>query len=532
MRPFTREWHWDLIGLNLGLLLIAALIASETRARYVNALERHPAWESTKRTLGTRLIGANRFVTTFQPMTRNRLNLGAWFGFQEVLFKREVDLSELRARVAVEPEGYVNVLYDVRAGGFSGVRVSNRADLPSIHFHATPEGRFLTQAKLAAPSLTPNRVHEVTLAFRRDSVAVLVDARTAGVFAREPGAQRIGFRGGHRWSWVYDVTLRQTDGGVIRESFANRENLLRRTVLVFASLTAVVGGIAAASVRALRVPTRSAGLAMVMASTVLVVASASALAYKYFAPVRYAIPDEERIRTQERQMVAMNRENIPQLLTQYAGGTGDPYRILFLGASQTFGAGASSRDVVWVRQLERLLNADSTLPRIECVNGALSALTSVEVLQVARQLIAIRPKAVVVNLANNDLDTTRYRAHIDSTLALFGAERIPVVLLQEANSPERRPTDSQHGDLLVKHRILAELGRARAVPVVDMHHYLAERNATGFLWWDFVHLTDYGQTLLAEKLYDELPVLLGMRRRIFAQRDPWGPALAAAARGG
>jgi hypothetical protein len=37
-----------------------------------------------------------------------------------------------------------------------------------------------------------------------------------------------------------------------------------------------------------------------------------------------------------------------------------------------------------------------------------------------------------------------------------------------------------------------------------MPRHLAERADDGFLWWDWVHLTSYGQELFAEFLVDEL----------------------------
>ena len=51
------------------------------------------------------------------------------------------------------------------------------------------------------------------------------------------------------------------------------------------------------------------------------------------------------------------------------------------------------------------------------------------------------------------------------------------------------------------------------VPVIDLHGYLVERKDAGFIWWDFVHLTTFGQRLVADKLADDLPPLLGIESR-------------------
>ncbi len=51
---------------------------------------------------------------------------------------------------------------------------------------------------------------------------------------------------------------------------------------------------------------------------------------------------------------------------------------------------------------------------------------------------------------------------------------------------------------------MRRVGEENNVTVVDMHAYLLEHYDEGFLWWDNVHLTDFGQELFAQKLYEEL----------------------------
>jgi phospholipase/lecithinase/hemolysin len=47
--------------------------------------------------------------------------------------------------------------------------------------------------------------------------------------------------------------------------------------------------------------------------------------------------------------------------------------------------------------------------------------------------------------------------------------------------------------------------------VIDRHAYLAERrDRAGFVWWDFLHPTSFGQRLVARKLAGDLPPVLGL----------------------
>ena len=111
----------------------------------------------------------------------------------------------------------------------------------------------------------------------------------------------------------------------------------------------------------------------------------------------------------------------------------------------------------------------------------------------------------------NDTNPARLRDNFAAILDLLAEAGVQPVLVLEANSIERLPTDSQHGDLSVKHRILSDLAVMRGIPVFDIHEHLASHRNTGFLWWDFSHLTSFGQRLLAEYLEARLPAAFGLR---------------------
>lgn len=51
---------------------------------------------------------------------------------------------------------------------------------------------------------------------------------------------------------------------------------------------------------------------------------------------------------------------------------------------------------------------------------------------------------------------------------------------------------------------MAAIGSQYGVPVIDMQGPLARRADDGFLWWDQVHMTSFGQRLFAEHLVEAL----------------------------
>ena len=56
-------------------------------------------------------------------------------------------------------------------------------------------------------------------------------------------------------------------------------------------------------------------------------------------------------------------------------------RILFIGTSQTWGAGASSENKTFVRLFENLLNKNSQITNYEVINGGISGLNSKALLE-------------------------------------------------------------------------------------------------------------------------------------------------------
>jgi hypothetical protein len=68
----------------------------------------------------------------------------------------------------------------------------------------------------------------------------------------------------------------------------------------------------------------------------------------------------------------------------------------------------------------------------------------------------------------------------------------------EANSPERDvKLDRQHA-------IMRSVAAAKGIATIDADAWLRRRFAEGFLWRDFVHLSSFGQELLARCLADAL----------------------------
>ena len=73
--------------------ILPALVLAETYLLSRNTLENNSRWLSTKATFEVPPIGAEAFVAEPQALARGRLDLSAFHGFQEVLFKKRLDAA-------------------------------------------------------------------------------------------------------------------------------------------------------------------------------------------------------------------------------------------------------------------------------------------------------------------------------------------------------------------------------------------------------------------------------------------------------
>ena len=92
---------------------------------------------------------------------------------------------------------------------------------------------------------------------------------------------------------------------------------------------------------------------------------------------------------------------------------------------------------------------------------------------------------------------------LEKFVELNRERNIRTVFVLEANSPE---TFSKR--LLENHEIIKAVAERNDLAVIDLHGALLEAADDGQLWWDSVHLTDYGQQRAAHVLGTALAPLL------------------------
>ena len=106
----------------------------------------------------------------------------------------------------------------------------------------------------------------------------------------------------------------------------------------------------------------------------------------------------------------------------------------------------------------------------------------------------MKPLLTVIDLSHNDSDPIIFRKYIRKFLEYNGLRNIKTILIAE-------PDDYAYTSTLQEnHRVMQEEGDRFKVPIIAMQQYMDSSYEKGFLWWDLVHMTDYGYRLFSERV--------------------------------
>lgn len=491
----------------LGLQIPFGIIVSHYYLLDQNTLANNGAWISSKRNLGTSVMGARSFTEQPHALAKNRLNLAAWHGFQEVIYKDSLHLKQVEFDFLLGPSAYLNFIFNKHQMGFSGIRISTNRHFDSMYFTASGIGEFLQRTSLRIPRVSAGNWHQLTIRFEGEHVVAFLDDRQVGKFNGDfEEAQRIGFRGGRNMALVDNIFIYQNDATIIHETFQNSKGSFLITVIsvVIAMILSFIVALLLRLVRKLH--GKILAFYVIMFNIVLVF-----IAVLMFSFQSWKAPSYPRIDiNMEQREDDWKRKSVTQTVTYIQKNypekpTDTVCRILFLGTSQTRGVGASERNRKFVDIIEdRLNSSDSTDTYFQCINAGIPGVNSSYIIEVYEQeWLKLDPQVVVINLGTNDAKPDWLALNLGRIIDMSLRAGIQPILLLEPNSLENKTNF-----LLSKHRVMRLTGESRGVPVIDMHSYLRDKYDEGFLWWDFVHLTDFGQKLFAEKIYNELEQII------------------------
>ena len=537
--------------LNLFFSAVAALILTEVVGYSRNILLLHPEWISSKRLLANAPMGADEAYFSRNILNRNRLNLHAWHGFNEILLDRVFSLGPLRFKFFLGDNAYLNIVFNKNKDSFCGVRFSRNPKFPSMFFQARTDGEFLLHKPIQNLVLSQGW-HASRMTFEGKSLVVECDGIVRGKFPVEPLRQQvIGFRSGNNVAIVDDVEVSDSDGKLVqRENFRNHRtgwlfyftafaSLLSLNALIFHFCrnrrTALFSLISLelflifvlfiygcfdyyfwsygyrykrpapwGTVRDLNYTTLAEKL-RILFFTRFPFYDREYTRWMSYSPVELirflqipSVAKYEHIMVIRNDSGALRMDDVidagPDIQSYLAE---NPFRqgtrILFLGTSQMWGSGAASPKERIASKVSSLLNTGASGRNIYVINASKRGSNSFELLSSCKDhLYLFRPDLIILDLSNND-DARSFDKGLRSLLEWTASIHSKTLFILEANSPEVDKIRDRHA-------IMRNISTQYHVPLLDLNGYLTSDGVydSGFLWWDLVHLTSYGQELAAE----------------------------------
>jgi len=394
-------------------------------------------------------------------------------------------------------------------GRSSGVRLSTHPAFKSVYFEALDSGEFVVQRPVTLPSLPLDAWVHARYSIEAGNGTLEINGQQLDLGpVHSPEFCQPGFRGGERSAAVDNVTLRAADRLLVQEDFANPE-LQRRYFLVGMVVLFVLSLLEHYSQTLAGIASARAFVAVCIfnAGLVLLVGLITPYLEHYLSlyPTR-----ESLLKFEASHLFNQWDWRRDEVVEQASAATARGEQvILFVGSSQTFGAGASLPGDEYVSVVQRGLDATPMAgPRYRCINAGINGTGTPTLLPYYQEhWAALAPTLVVIDLAINDRwnSDEEFAANLSAFIQLNQERKIKTLLIVEPHSLEWLIDDGGNGPgELSTQAVVKRVAAERGVPLVNAHEEMQKHAGEGFLWWDFVHPTSFGHRILGESILPHL----------------------------
>lgn len=485
----------------LGAYGIALVIFSQQ-----TTIDKSDFWTATKPNLEKGVVGAVAFATTRTVFAHQNMDLGVWHGFQEVLVKTPVHPLQVSYDFDVSKTGYLIFVLGYTDKGFYGLRLSRGGWYKSMFFSANLSGEFLTTQEISPPIHEGN--NHVHLELKQDRLVAQINKEIFNLALKSEDAYgQVGFRGSISADTVGNFSMQAQEGN-FSDNFSLFKGALKYFPYIFLLLYLIYlaihfsAGIASSAAQALRLPYLILITVFTFASYAFVIADY--ILVRPAHPVKSTLidtlfrsyPNDKYKNTIEDESLLERR-----FLANIANFKKDHLNVVIMGSSQTWGAGARlASDTIGAVTCEKL--AKLSKKPIHCANSAISGhrvamqsalLEKMESFTKQMQLADI----FILNMSQNDRGNPSFKDDVYRLVQHIKKMGKKMILLKEANAVSE-PSNTP----MLEHVLLDLIGGEFGVPVFDPHTLIAEHRNQGILWWDYVHMTSYGQKVVGDALAD------------------------------
>ncbi|HEY8278122.1 MAG TPA: SGNH/GDSL hydrolase family protein [Bdellovibrionota bacterium] len=471
----------------LGALVIAHAGALAWSDRH-NVLSAYPELYSTKMNLAYGVNGAVSFWVSRPALAENALNLAAWHGHQELNYRYVLDgFPRLSMKVAAGGASVLTLLaYPLDGGPATALRLSSDPLHPTAWLKMTGK-RFFVEKKPFEFSLPQGSWVEVVLRQNGSMLEAVLDGKTVSSIPLPTGV-----------AWLFSFTGNSAEGRLLVDDLsieARNKSYSQDFSGPFPRFLAAAFFLFALAFLFLAKEMAGVGVVFLLTFILggglhLLVRVDRGLAAAYPAMVNTGgfpshIENKERVMDRLRSIPVNGKK-----------------KVLWLGGSQAWGAGASSGSRTAFSLVKEALPKELA-DRFELINGASSAARIGDQL-IPLELVAAKHGLAAVVLATgvNDMETDDFSGRLKMVAETVKKKGARLLLIPE---PVERQAAAAMQPL---QQGMIRFAQAEGIPYVDLQAEFDQAADSGFLWWDFVHLSDAGAEIAARAISPALFTLL------------------------
>ncbi len=491
------------------LALLAALNLTSLYQRQNNTLFKSGEWRSIKTELAYAVMAADAFFITRRALPYGRLDLGTWHGHHEIVSKKSFSAAEVEFKLFLKDDSYLAFQYNRNGESYDALIFSSNKMITSKYITATDSARFIKNEELSLP-LQINAWNDVKLEFGKLVTSFYLNGKFIKALQPASRNQSFGVKGPpHSGTLVDNIVITQADGTTWIEDFQNSRNEKK---IFFKILIGIFSFVLITSYFLRNSKTKPHQLTLILSIIFLIALLFNKADEHYFAhyylktdtPLSFLqkdVKDELRAFSHKSKSVNINKEFIySNLKTNYFKKKYQKkYKILFLGSSQTWGAGAQYEGDTISEKFKLYLKEKIPGQSFEVFNGAVSGQITKNLFEHFSLFSENYPELVILNMSFNDNPNLEvFEDYLRRFIDLSREKNFKLVLVPEAFF------DMSQTTLILGQNLVASVAKEQKIEYVLVHDYLQAKVNTGFLWWDVVHLSSYGQDLLSRKLVDSL----------------------------
>lgn len=474
------------IFVTLPFVLIAVLLFNNFWSYKNYTLYENGKWESEKTLLKKGVVATWCMVFTKAGLSKNELNISAWQGYQELKYKAPINPTSVlfKCKSFNHPFAFYINKTDTLSEGFF-LNYSN--DSLCCFFKANKAGQFLfKQNFLVGSSINKEQWNRFKIESHNDSLFLNINGKQYfSIASLLPPTVNIGFRGSSQNVYIDDVSFCNAEKKeILMDDFSPPFYFNWQSILFFLSIIVLINYY--------KENTIYITVWAIMGTAILYAI------YFFILSSRYPLSENYIDFKNVQSRIESERQVCQRLVEEYpvANISATKKIVLFIGSSQTWGAGVSNTGKTMPELIEDTLRKHFIDSSIIVINTGISGSTSDKLFAIYNQdWCKYKPVLTVINLSTNDYDTAVFRRSIREFLSLNAKLKTKTLLLAE-------PNDLFHSErLAINHLILKqEANKFKNIPVIEVQDYMDSCHTKGFIWWDYVHLTDYGYQLLSAKI--------------------------------